>query len=116
MVDPWSEWLTYWRDGGEENPDAKFDETLRFIGQHMTEVGRSENIDYQCDFFNHETRLCEAHELRPPMCSGYPFYPGRTDAEVAKLLYSRCSYGLDVSPSLREPGSRPLIPVTVKGH
>lgn len=29
---------------------------------------------YRCKHFNPETRECEAHEARPWMCAGYPWY------------------------------------------
>lgn len=29
---------------------------------------------WTCTQYDHETKLCKAHEKRPSVCSGYPFY------------------------------------------
>lgn len=56
---------------------------------------------WACDAFDRESRLCTAHETRPSMCSGYPWYLGwpwgntEPDHERA-FLPDRCSHRWDV--------------------
>lgn len=63
----------------------------------------------QCDAFDATTRLCTAHDARPPVCSAYPWY-GRPPednegrASVAAALSPRCSFNADV------PG-RTMLPI-----
>ncbi|MGN6243251.1 MAG: YkgJ family cysteine cluster protein [Motilibacteraceae bacterium] len=54
---------------------------------------------YSCDAFDPVSRLCTAHDARPSVCDGYPWY-GRPPA--ANVLSPRCSFTADV---------RPLLPV-----
>jgi Fe-S-cluster containining protein len=73
-------------------------------------------LDLRCDAFDPATRLCTAHEDRPPVCRGYPWYgEDPAGSSRALALYPECSYLIDAPPSLRPEGSRPLIPLTVAG-
>lgn len=57
------------------------------------------NGRWQCSFFNSQTRKCEAHNLRPPICAGFPFY-GRNPQEPGfantKVLDNKCGYWYDI--------------------
>lgn len=86
-----------------------------FITRHWHETSRDEAgaPRYGCDRFNAATRLCEAREGRPPVCSGYPWYHHGVRSGVITKEGSRCSYLLDLPPADRPEGARPLIPVEV---
>ena len=88
-----------------------------FIGQYFTEVSPAEADKmypltdhaalakqgyhfFRCDFFNTSTRKCDAHNLRPPLCRGFPWYGKKADG-VNILGYPMCSYWEDVSESER---------------
>jgi Fe-S-cluster containining protein len=63
----------------------------------------------QCDQFDRDSRTCRAHDRRPQVCSGFPWY-GRPEhdvesrAQVASSLSPRCSFNADV------PGRR-MLPI-----
>jgi len=82
-----------------------------FIAASLRPVSAEGGVIYlACRFYDREHMACRAYEDRPPMCSGYPWY-GR-DPEPYRG-YGQCSYQLDLPPSQRPEGSRPLIPLTV---
>lgn len=108
------------RQLAEADVAADTRENCEFLLAHWTTTAtlvRAEDADVtvgyevRCDAFNRETRECEAHDARPPVCRGFPWY-GRaaTDVEgrapVADSLSPRCSFNQDV------PG-RALLPLTV---
>jgi Fe-S-cluster containining protein len=47
-----------------------------------------------CDQFDPETRMCTAHDDRPPICSGYPWYGAEPNPNRA--LDPQCSFIADV--------------------
>jgi Fe-S-cluster containining protein len=49
-------------------------EDLRFAAEHWSATGRRDDgmHAYHCDRFDPDTRLCTAHEERPPICRAYP--------------------------------------------
>lgn len=109
-------WLDHWASGGtEEHPDP----TMRFIyeNMHLIDTADTGEAHYACTKFDPTTRLCTAHDDAPPMCQNFPYFDtyGITAESLSKLP-SRCSYQLDAPPELRNPGARPLIPLTVKGR
>lgn len=53
----------------------------------------------RCDQFDRETRTCLAHDTRPQVCSGFPWY-GREPADPAGDLSPRCSFNADVRTML----------------
>jgi hypothetical protein len=118
----WAHWAKHgWADDRRDTaiakyqPDAPDQVTARFAAEHWhrredSEEGRRV---YDCDQFDHETRLCLAGDGRPPVCSGYPWYQAGPTAERADGLYGHCSYLLDVPPADRPEGARPLIPIEV---
>lgn len=115
ILDPYQEWIEYWRDGGDADI-ADADPTVRFIATHMSETDPDDTGHrvFVCSFFDQTTRECTAHELRPPMCSGFPWYGEAPTERRIQWLYPRCSYALDVPAAERRPDARPLIPITIK--
>lgn len=97
------------------DPDGEMRKNADFITAHWSETGKDENgaITHSCDQFNAETRLCEARDERPPVCSGYPWYNREPREGVFWKKGQRCSYLLDLPPAARPEGARPLIPVEV---
>lgn len=84
-----------------------------FIRAHWTATGErlaGGGSVWVCDRFDPETRTCAAHDQRPPVCEGYPWY-GRAP-EPQRIAHGRCSFLLDVPAADRPAGARPLIPVT----
>ncbi len=66
---------------------------LRFAAAHWTSTGATDDVAgyaYACDRFDPVTRLCTAHDERPPVCRGYPFYDRPSDPLV--LLPARCAF------------------------
>ncbi|MGN6474962.1 MAG: YkgJ family cysteine cluster protein [Mycobacteriales bacterium] len=60
-------------------------EDLRFAAAHWTATGEWHDgmHAYQCDRFDAETRLCIAHDERPPICRAYPI--------ALNVLPTRCT-------------------------
>lgn len=75
------------------------DANVRFAVAHWHATGEQSDVAghaYQCDFFDHETRLCTGHEERPPVCRGYPWYDEPPGMRLV-VLPSGCSFEVDVS-------------------
>ena len=79
--------------------------TFAFVAGRPVEVF---SVFYECDFYDRETRSCQAYDARPPMCSQYPWYGGRPDPSAA--LPGPCEFHLDVGrvpvpfdPTQRKP-------------
>jgi Fe-S-cluster containining protein len=53
-----------------------------------------------CDQFDRETRLCTAHEERPPICSGYPWYDGNRSRTKDHPLDPGCAFNADIDKLL----------------
>lgn len=111
----WSHWRAHgWPEVSREGAVSRFDPagTWRadadFVATHWKAVS---DQDCECDMFDRESRMCTAHDRRPPVCRGYPWY-GR-DAVSGRFLPARCSYLADLPPQRRPEGSRPLIPLMV---
>ncbi len=116
----WPQWLSAgWVDRVKA---AKHYESACFVSTFW-----SANPDgtYKCDAFDADTRLCTAHEQRPPICRDFPWYgrdpledtapPLATYPDGRPLLPLRCSFWADV-PSDRWPaGTEPLpSPVAIR--
>lgn len=50
---------------------------------------------YSCKQYDKTTKLCGAHENRPQVCSGFPWY-GNSINNQSLLMHKECSYWLDV--------------------
>lgn len=103
--------------GDPDNP------SVAWFRDHFESVGISgSHLLFKCDAFDPNTRLCTAHERRPPICRGFPWYGrapnARTLAELIPVDTHQgaalgCSYLADLPPGWRPPNQRPLIPLEV---
>ena len=66
---------------------------------------------YECDQFDPGTNLCMAHDTRPPVCRGFPWYSTGPD-ETSLRAFPRCSFWHDVP---REKWPAGVIPLTPAG-
>ncbi len=70
---------------------------LEFAAAHWAHTGAVDDdgrYAYACDRFDQHARLCTAHDERPPICRGYPWYDGATTTLV--LLPARCAFRADL--------------------
>lgn len=71
-----------------------------FIVNNMRPTGRVERVGKQvrqvleCAKFDKETRTCTAHNDRPSVCFGYPWY-GREPRKGDATMKGRCSFLAD---------------------
>lgn len=64
---------------------------------------------YTCDQFDGERNLCMAHDARPPICSGFPWYGASPGVGVAPhRALRRCGYWADVP---REDWPATVVPM-----
>jgi hypothetical protein len=96
--------VTWFDPNGEMNgPSAPF------VREHwrVRETGvNAQNRQWwfsDCDRFDPTTRRCLAHDERPPICSGYPWYGGRNSVrQEPHPLDPGCAFNEDV-PGLLLP-------------
>jgi Fe-S-cluster containining protein len=69
-------------------------------------------IFLECANYDTVHQSCRAYEQRTRICRGFPWYGREPDGQALNVADSRCSYLLDVPPSQRPEGVRPLIPIT----
>ncbi len=55
---------------------------------------------YECDMFDSEENLCTAHDTRPDVCRGFPWYSGNPEI-VSLQPFPRCTFWHDVPPADR---------------
>lgn len=67
--------VRHWRPTGDQSDDGRY--------------------AYDCDFFDSETRLCLAHDERPPICRGYPWYDEEPGTRPVVLPLD-CSFRADL--------------------
>ncbi len=90
-----------------------------FIARNMTPTGEVMRVGNQvrqvwtCGKFDPVERICTAHDERPRMCSGYPWYGNEPGPDRIMEKETRCSFWLDVPAADRPAGVRPLIPLEV---
>jgi Fe-S-cluster containining protein len=70
---------------------------LTFIAAHWRATGeRHDDLHaYACDRFDPESRLCTAHDERPPICRGYPWYD-ETPGRRLVVLPQACAFRVDL--------------------
>lgn len=121
------EWLDWWdkhcawamanlRDGedGGHSLDEQEQRTLanaRFLAVHWRPAPgytRDAMPLFACDAFDPVTRLCTAHDARPPICRDFPWY-GRPDR--SPRFGPRCSFWADVPLGQRPGAGLKLLPV-----
>ena len=84
---------------------------LVFAAAHWHATGERDDDGrhaYRCDRFDRETRLCTAHDERPPICRGYPWYDdvhrGASDRAGPRqlvVLPARCAFREELEPPAR---------------
>lgn len=79
-------------DAGQRNAE--------FISQHWHRIAGAADGLFTCDQFDRESRLCLAHETRPGICQGYPWYD-RQDHPGGLLISRRCAFWEDVPETER---------------
>jgi Fe-S-cluster containining protein len=105
-----------WQARSQERPSAN----ALFITQHWHPIEAWRDLkdgvsvtSARCDMFDPATRLCTAHESRPPICSRFPWYGDQPGADRAAPLPRHCSFLADVPPDQRPSGARPLLPLAM---
>jgi Fe-S-cluster containining protein len=82
-----------------------------FLASACRPVGaEGDVILLECANYDTAHQACRAYDRRPPVCSNYPWYGGEPGS--SQWIERNCSYLLDVPPSERPEGARPLIPLT----
>lgn len=93
-VDPRVDWEPWKAQGYADSAKA---DTIRnwldanFILKNWFPIGDGEAI---CAAWDPETRLCTAHDDRPPVCRSYPWYS--TGPRPDAIESARCSFWADV--------------------
>lgn len=68
-------------------------EDARFIHKYWLYSGDG---FWQCSKWDSESRLCTAHDERPPVCRNYPWYGERPSEDRGRSLPERCAFRADV--------------------
>lgn len=91
---PWSPADLRQRSARPDTPD------LRLMTQHWRPTGerRGDLHGYVCDFFDPVSRRCAAHDARPPICRGYPWYGAAPGVRTVELP-ARCAFRADLPQS-----------------
>jgi Fe-S-cluster containining protein len=90
---------------GEPHPDYSEQErrNIRWLGQLIEKGPRVLGQHaYSCPMLDPISRLCTAHERRPQVCIGFPFY-GRSPADDPAEMSDGCSYQWELPVELRAP-------------
>lgn len=68
--------------------------SVQFVGEHWRITEETEGkLYYTCEFLDRETRLCTAHDARPDICRGFPFYNDEWgNLDRLRGTPERCSY------------------------
>lgn len=88
--------------------------TAKFVSKNWHVIDGPEDVNdpegswkATCDYFDKNTRLCTAHDDRPPICSDYPWYGQAPTRELAdRNINNICSFMADVRTVL------PIVEVT----
>lgn len=56
---------------------------------------------YSCRHYNPESRQCEAYDMRPPICEGFPWYDQSPDS--SKAIPPECSFNADIGQPVAAP-------------
>lgn len=96
---------------------------VRFIAEHMTPLvpqpesyydgepaATSGHTAWRCDKYDPVSRLCTAHDDRPPICRGYPWYGDEPRGNATAVLPG-CSHLWDLKPGDRGPLPGRLLPL-----
>lgn len=115
--DGWAYWLEHGhKDADRDQVLANYDPAgHKRADADFTAAHFAEHCDghWTCDAYDPEHGECTAHEDRPPLCQGFPWYDEPPSAERAEHVHRECSYLADLPPADRGADARPLIPLTV---
>lgn len=99
----WEAWVAGWATKGEQHaPREAFVRSYLdavFIDQHWhggRPAGHGVTDHWSCDRFDPATRLCLAHDDRPPICRDFPWYGREPSADEGAKLSKRCAFRADV--------------------
>ncbi len=83
-----------------------------FLLKHWHRIsGAKGSTIFSCDQFNTETRECMAHDERPGVCSGYPWYgaePYAAKLAAEGLTRAPCGYWFDIPKKERPAWATPV--------
>src|ERR1035437_5115249 len=108
--DNWERWKTKsgYKEAEREERIEKW-VNANFILDHWHRVqGGGTNTGFSCDAFDSVTRLCTAHDERPPICSGFPWYGKPPNPKTN--LHKRCVFWNDVPQEQWPTGVAPIAP------
>jgi Fe-S-cluster containining protein len=110
----------------EYGPNAEEGSNYRFVYEHWRNISEDEAFRrnpllrmqkeaglvngevwyYECDMYDPVTHKCKAHDTRPHVCRGYPFYG---DDPVAREYFTWYSPTCDYIHDHNLPGERQLM-------
>jgi Fe-S-cluster containining protein len=102
------------RQGSVTATSAPHAANLSFATRHWSATGARDEDGrhaYRCDAFDVVSRRCTAHDERPPICRGYPWYESGPDAHSPRLP-ERCAFRADVGLPVLELLPRPPAEIT----
>jgi Fe-S-cluster containining protein len=91
------------------DPDGPKRADADFVAAHFAETCDGH---WTCDAYDPEHGTCTAHDARPPLCRGFPWYGETPSPGRGESMPPGCSYLAELPPSGRPEGARPLIPLT----
>lgn len=113
----WREWAMYnlrdGEDGGLDEYEARMIADSEFILAHWSpnpDEADAAMPSFKCSAFDPVARLCTAHNTRPPICRGFPWYGERSGVAHSRLP-ARCSFWADVPLENRPGAGLKLLPV-----
>lgn len=102
--------LVGWLTDPERTPTGVANANL--VLNHWHRVGGGgRRTRWTCDLLDPETRLCTAHDVRPQICTDFPYYQNATLDPATIHLPLECSYWADVPEELRPTE---WVPVTLR--
>lgn len=100
---PFIKWGAWRAKGWKRRSAEDWWTNADFILRHMTPTGLGDRtqshapqVHLRCDFYDKAARSCTAYELRPPMCTGYPWYGADPSPERAERTPPSCGYRAEV--------------------
>lgn len=90
------EWQSGWVKFNESIESARFALNV----WKFEREGREGGSIFSCPRFDAEARLCTAHDERPPVCSGFPWYGDDPNPEDLTKLPPRCTFNADIRTNL----------------
>lgn len=127
-IKAYQDWAFYYSNNpdyepGENEPTLeqtkKNYEDATFIVKHWTRIEKEEAVGlmpllsdqkkyfYTCNMLDKETRLCTAHDERPPVCRDYPWYDRKPSGK--SLVSKRCGFWYDVDEEERPDNILPIV-------